>query len=700
MGVILGTAAYMAPEQARGRPVDRRADVWAFGVVLFEMLTGRRAFDGRDVSELLASVLKDTPPLDALPAGTPPSIRRLLKRCLEKDPAKRLDSMAAARLEIDEALAEPSPEVVTPKTSVRGGRVWPLAVLAGIAALVAAVFTAWLLRPAPLAAPAARTEFVILPPEKGAALGEIAISPAGDSVAFVSILERRRSIWIRRFDSVTSVPLAGTDDASYPFWSPDGAWLGFFAQGQLRKVPVAGGAAVTLCEAPSGRGATWGPADVILFAPSPASPIHKVSAQGGTSTPVTGFDAKAGETTHRFPMFLPDGRHFLFNTGVTLGVQIRLAVASLDGGPPKYLTDAGNAFFAAGRLVYPLERTILAQPFDTAALELRGEAVPVERNPTAQSTGGFDFAASSTALVRRVTEAGESLVWFDRGGRRDKAVAGLTAVRSFELSPDGRYVIAAVQKPNRNENELWLADLERGTSVPFARDAWDYGNPTWSADGSRVLYPARLTQAPEMGFFEQPVGSDQRRQLYEAPPRTMKLGLHLLERDRLLFFTIANTTSRTDLWGVRLEGDRKPFLVAALARQPALSPDGRWLAYVRVETGRPEVVVQGYPDGGRRTQISTAGGLSPRWRRDMRELFFRAENGSLMSVPWQPGEQPSPGTAAPLFSMGSPESGLGMGPGLGFSVTQNGERFLIPVADAGVVPDSYVVTLNWAAGSR
>ena len=487
-GVILGTAAYMAPEQAKGKPADKRSDIWAFGCVLFEMLTGRRAFDGEEVSDTLAAVLRAEADQNALPAATPASVRRLLRRCLEKNQKRRLADIRDARLELDESSAEPLAE--TPRAAGRSPwreRIaWSLAVV-GLVAAIAAATRLWQ-RETP-SAPTA--QFAILPPDGTAFAPDadtVAAAPDGRSVVFAAGgSDAPWQLWLRSIDGLNVRPLAGTEGARLPFWSGDSKSIGFFADGKLKRVDAGGGPVRTLADLegtfPLGAG-TWNSEGIILFGPGFGRPIVRISASGGSSTPVTNL--KEGDSeVHNSPFFLPDGRHFLYSasTGPTTNV---VYFASLDGGEPVRLVETNSPaqYAEPGYLLYMKDEALMAHPFDAQHGTLVGEPVSVA---ISTDLGGVVFSASTTrTLMYRPTATTSELVWVDRQGHRTGVAAPVAAYDSIELSPDGKRI--AFDRYSSTDQDVWVHDIERQFSSRFTMQGPFNNVPVWAPDGGTIAF--------------------------------------------------------------------------------------------------------------------------------------------------------------------------------------------------------------------
>ena len=507
-GVILGTAAYMAPEQARGKDVDKRADIWAFGCVLYEMLTGRRAFDAGEVSDTLAMVLMKDVDWSGLPAATPPAIRTLLRRCLEKDRKRRLPDIGVARLEIDEALAAPAssiPVAVETSGPARQRLAWTVAALTGIAAFSLAGLR-FMERPLE---PAASIRFPVVPPPEMSFVAEVTsqwLSPDGRHLVFRASpaggAEAARLV-IRSFEEDEARVLPGTEGAGQAFWSPDSRFLGFFADGQLKKIDVAGGPPQVLCDAPTGgrtTGGTWNSDGTIVFGVGGSSGLLRVSAGGGTPVPVTQPDAAKKETAHRHPWFLPDGRHFLFTVTTGPGGSFSVNsvhVGSLDGEPPKVLTEAdAQGIYASGFLLFVRDGTLLAQPFDPDRLVTTGDPLVVAEDVAIDIPAGLaSLSASTTGMLSyRTTLSGgvvSQLVWVDRSGKVLETIGQKADQSELRLAPDGTRVAVSVLDPARRTRDIWIYDLTRdGLRTRLTFDAGEDWSSAWSPDGRSLVFSA------------------------------------------------------------------------------------------------------------------------------------------------------------------------------------------------------------------
>ncbi len=711
LGVILGTAAYMAPEQARGAAVDERADIWAFGVVLYEMLTGSSLFAADTVTDTLAGVLKSDIDLGKLPAATPAAIRRLLRRCLERNPRNRLHSIADARIVLDEVISGRAEERDGPAgTSEAPGRrrrlTWILAATTALATVAAVVLGLLQLRP-PAVEPAQVLRLEITPPETSSPTnrgGYFALSPDGRFLVMVEDGE----LWVRPLDAAAARRIEGIEDASYPFWSPDSAWIGFFEGGELRKVARDGGRAQKICAAPGGRGGTWSSQGVIVFSDRFGdNGLSQVSAQGGTPAAVTKTDGKAGIEVHRYPQFLPDGKSLLFLDLAPTPARSGVFLGTLDGGKPqRVLADANQAIYAragrngAGFLFFRRDSTLMAQPFDLASRKTSGEAIPLADGAgLGANTASGAFTLSDTGLLASSASAVASseLVWFDRSGKRgDRLGTDNAATGDFlglSIAPDGRHVAFAVGDPPN----VFVQSLPEGEPSRFTfGPAPGWMDPIWSPDGSEIAYATQ-------DLAGLPVFELRRRRADRAGAE------ETLTKSKKAIYpwdwspdgrSIVYSDWDGHLWMLPLEGERKPVAYAAVSANQAygqFSPDGRLLAYASDEQGKSEVFVATMPPSGALWQISTGGGSMPRWRHDGRELYYRADDGTLMAVALGAGAGAAAleGRAAPqpLFP-GIPSSGNSWI--FTYAPTNDGQHFLVATARKGARPPIHLL-VNWPA---
>jgi serine/threonine-protein kinase len=678
-GVLLGTAAYMSPEQARGQTADRRADIWAFGVVLMEMLSGRGIFSGDTVSDTLAGVLAREPAWTDLPEATPRSIRDLLERCLEKDMRHRLQAIGEARIALERYLADPRAESVAGSGVTAGVEPepsrWKRALPWGVAALLA-LAAAWaLLRPAapPEPRPRLRLTTQLSPKPLFADLGaSIVLSPEGQRLAYVTGDSGSMTLHLKALDSLHSAELAsgssGPDGPYNPFFSPDGEWLGFVTADEMRKVPVSGGTPITLTRVNRSRGASWAPDGSIVYAPDPSSALMRIADSGGDPEPLTTLDAAAGEATHRWPEVLPNGKGVLFTSyssplGNFDGAQVE--VLELATGERKVLRRGGyyGRYSPSGHLLYVNSRTIFAVPFDAETLELAGSPAPVVQEIAANpSDGGAQFSVSPDGMLAYAGGTGMTvshpIAWIDRSGRTSTLLAERGAYALPSLSPDGRLLALSVQ---RDQNwDVWVYDLERGASTRLTFDEAYDADQVWSPDGRFLVFTSDRGGNDDL-YRKRADGSGEEERLTEG--KTLYPSDWSLDGRWLVGVT---SGQGNDLWILDLEhgGEPEPLVATPYSESyAAFSPDSRWIAYSSNESGRLEVYVRPLPPAAGRWQVSTGGGGEPRWSRDGAELYYRADDG-LMAVPVSAdGESFRAGTPQLLFRAdfrGSP-SGLSFG---------------------------------------
>jgi Tol biopolymer transport system component/predicted Ser/Thr protein kinase len=687
-GMILGTAAYMSPEQAKGKAADRRADIWAFGVVFYEMLTGKQLFTGETVGEILASVIKEEPALDGLPAA----VRPLIARCLQKDPRRRLQAIGEARLMLEDGGTEVPRQAKARPTTLA----WVLAAVGIIAA--AAVSFVHFREPAP---EKHAIRFQVSPPEKSNFNG-YRLSPDGRNLAFIAGGGGPGRLMVRSMDSLEARAFPGTDGASLPFWSADSAWIGFFVQSEnkLKKVSANGGPPQTLCDAPGRAGGTWNQDGVILFASGGA--IQRVPQAGGVATPVT---KPASGEQNVLPEFFPDGRHFLYWSRGSKPESNGIYAGSLDGGPPvRLLPDASNAAYvppaesgASGHIIFRREDTLMAQPFDADKLQLKGEMFPVaEHVGQSGPQGNGAFSVSSNGVLVYGTGGAattQELVWMDRTGKASGPAVPPGQYGNLRLSPDEKSVV--FDRVESNNQDIWVRDLPRGVTSRLTFDPAADNFPIWSPDGQRVLWPSRRSGSFDL-YIKNAAGTGQEELLIKmGSPNGW--GTDWSRDGKFVMYMMPGEKTAQDLWIAPQSGDKKPF---AYLQQPynefdgVFSPDGHWVAYVSNETGRNEVFVQAFPVSGAKWQISQAGGVDPQWRKDGSELFFVAAGGTLMVVPVKAGGTFVPGTPTALFPI------VGVQIRRNYAASADGKRFLVarPVGEVAAAPITVVV--NWREGLK
>ncbi|MFL6227625.1 MAG: protein kinase domain-containing protein [Pyrinomonadaceae bacterium] len=700
-GTVMGTVGYMSPEQAAGRRVDYRSDIFSFGAVLYEMLAGRRAFRGDTAIETLNAILKEDPPeLSAVSnRAVPPALESVVGHCLEKKPERRFQSASDVAFALEALTAHSGSSSTTaaiapatPARALNRERLIWLGVCTLLLVAAAALAFAHFSR-AQAAAHAVR--LTLATPDKATAPAHLTVAPDGSRVVFIATnTEGKRLLWVRPLDALTAQPLAGTDGATAPFWSSDSRYVGYFANGKLYKVDAASGHPQVLCDAESDRGGSWNADGVILFGGEQG--LYRISAQGGAAQLATKIDAK--EEAHRWPYFLPDGRHFVFLADAAMTEDHHLRVGSLDSPETKILVGAVSrvAYAPPGYLLYVSQGALVAQAFDAKALKLAGDPVPVADHVAA--AGGnheFDFSVSDDGvLTYQIGSLDTQLTWFDRAGNRLGTVGEPGPYDSLDLAPDGRRAAVMQFDADGRAADVWTVDLARGARTRLTFDPHSDDNPLWSPDGSRIAFSSNR-QGPNFDLFAKSAsGTGEDELLLHTDEEKYAAGW--TPDGQSLLFDNWHANGRACVCLLSLTGERKPRTLLcsdAFSQQDArLSPDGRFMAYESNESGRWEVYVQPYPLTGEKWQVSNGGGGFPRWRGEGRELFYMA-SGKLMSV--EPDAAGKFESAAPrqLFQMPIKLAGSGSP----YAPTHDGSRFLVVATAAASNPTPMVVVLNWTA---
>ncbi len=699
-GVVLGTAACMSPEQARGKAVDKRADVWSFGVLLWEMLTGRALFTGETVTDVIAAVVSREPDLGALPATTPAAVRRLIARCLRKDARQRLPDMGAARLDLQEVIAGTVAEPDRPESDTEGRvrdalrrrrrerRVWGAVAFAATALATGLAYVH--LTEAPVRPRAVR--FAARPPEGWffTPYGLPVPSPDGSQIALVA---RRRAdplapalLWIRSLDSLTVRPLAGTEGANEgpPFWSPDGRFIGFFSGGELRSLTLADGAVRTICKLPEpgSDGADWGRDGAILFA---AGRILRVAAAGGEPTPVTTVDAARAEDDHHAPQFLPDGRRFVFLVNSHKPENSGLYVASLDAPSERQkVAPFLHYIHASGHLLFAREGTLFAQPFDAARALPSGDAVAVATSvaawPGYPAIGQFGVSSGGTLAYLSGRSAGGltgqvQLAWLDRKGALIGNVGAPGSYGQIALSPDGRS--AVVEMPDAElRTDLWVMDLQRGVASRVTATPEGEYDAVWSPDGRSLAFASENKDGAVEVRRKNLRANEPDTVLINTPDRDYPEAWSSAGGGTLLF--LRHSGEGKSAWALPLGGGEPVKAVrtsASLVDEPQLSPDGRWIAYMSNESGRYEVYAEPFRRDGERVRVSVDGGGQPKWRGDGREFFYATPAGRVMAVEVRAAaDRLEVGLPAELFQLPLFRSS---GEFDDYAVSGDGQRFLV-----------------------
>jgi eukaryotic-like serine/threonine-protein kinase len=697
-GTILGTAAYMAPEQAKGKTADKRSDIWAFGVVVYELLTGKKPFQGESVVETLGAVINQQPDWPPVPDRA----RRLLKWCLEKDRKHRLQAIGDARGFLEEEIPDNAP------VARRTHWLWPAAALMLLAALAGLAFVHFR-EPRALTPETSRFELSI----PASALMP-ALSPDGRKITFAaSGADGVQRLWVRAFDSLDARPLPDTEDPrGIMFWSRDSRQILFQSAGKLKRIDAAGGLPRSLCNVP---GLIVGGAEtrdgVIVFG-NDAGGVMKVSDAGGPCAAITALDPARGEVNHLHPSLLPDDQHFIYLRDSSRG-KSGLFIGSLDAKPEEQsskqllATDMGAQFFPSadsgpGRLLFFREGTLLAQPFDTKRMELAGEATPVASQIAYAFATPVFSASNNGVLVYATTEnLNYRLTWFDRHGQIIGRAGAPGFYRSIAVSPDGKRVVFSTY----TDRDLWLMDLSRGDRTRFTFGAFFPSLPVWSPDGTRIAFGSRRGNA--IALVEKPSNNAEEEKILLSSDEEVS-PLSWSRDGRFLLYQSMNPKTKSDLWVLPLQGDRKPFPFLRTdfnEQDAAFSPDGHWVAYTSDESGRNEVYVRPFsspPSSGGAAQtaaaaagkwlISNGGGSAPLWRADGKELWYRAPDDKEMSVTL---------TTAPVVSAGTPNVLFQFPPSFYrtfTAITSDGNRFLTPIPESETA--KLQVVLNWQAGLK
>lgn len=699
-GVLLGTASYMSPEQAKAKQVDRRADIWAFGCVLYETLTGKKAFDGDAVTETLAAVLKNEPDWSLLPAATPMRVRVLLRRCLQKDPKQRLRDIGDARISLDEVLSgapEAAPGLAAVLPAWRHAMPWA----AGLLAVAIASLVTWFLKPIPKAASAQLLRYEIFPPGKASfgGAGRFALSPDGRHLAFTATTpDGNTQIWVRDLDSLISRPLPGTTEAEELFWSPDSRTLAFQQANKLERVDVSGGSPQEICDVDLVLGGSWSSNGTIIFGGYHG--VLSVSASGGTPSPVTRLDTARNEVTNSGPFFLPDGLHFLYfvgSPGAAEGTYLgRLSAAGEQAAVKPLVAAASRATYlspagsALGHILFLQDNgALMAQAFDATRSEVEGNPAPIANSVdyfTTSDNGVLAYSGGNTAPLQ--------LTWFDRHGKVLGTVGDPSMIEPWPaISPDGNSVAVARADLVTGGQDLWLYYLKRGTQSRLTFDGKQNDFPVWSPDGSHIafvssrdgavnVYQMAVNGMGQAVALEPPSG-------FRVPADWSRDGHYLIEG------VIARNHVAVDVLLLSPGARRKsvPYLDEPFAEvNPRVSPNGQWIAYDSEETGRDEIFVQTFPKRGGKWPVSIEGGTRPRWSTDGKELYFIGLDGKLMEVDVSIGPGGTFQGSAPKALFDSHIAGDRF---RGYDVAKEG-RFLIPVV-AGNSGAPITVVVNWPA---
>jgi serine/threonine-protein kinase len=706
-GVLLGTAAYMAPEQAKGGAIDKRADIWAFGVVLWEMLTGKRLFEGDSAAETLAGVLKSEIDLDALPTEAPPAIRRLLRQCLERQPRNRLHDIADARIVLEEALDGGAPDEApaaglepVARSRRRLHVLWLCALV--VASAGAALLARRIAGPGE-ASRAPRRLAIQLPPEQELGVGGNSLfvfSPDGESLAFAGGVEGRRMLLVRPLSEREATPVPGTDDGEAPFFSPDGSWIGFIQRGQLMKVPVEGGRPVRVAEARGAGGATWLADGSIVVAPIYSDGLFRVSPDGGEPERLTTPDRADGVLGHWWPEQVPGGSWVLFTAFRTPVDSSRVGAVHLGTGEIRWLVDGGffGRYSPSGHLLYARGQRLYALPFDPGSATLTGPAKAVLADLAVEQTGGFAFLAVSPQgtlayAAESVAHPPSELVWLDRAGRAAPALGERRRFLSVALSPDDRQAALTVHGESR---DLWTLALERRTlSRLTTGDDTEFG-AVFAPDGRELVY---VVDRPPFELHRIGAGSpDTGRPLWDEPAERDTTAPAISPDGRFVVYGLAEEGTGENLYARPLDGSEPPRPVRAgrgAESHATFSPDGRWIAYESDDTGRLEIYAEPFPGPGERIQLTADGGREPFWARNG-EIFYRRDN-ELRALMTRSGGRLELDAPATLFSYPLLPYASGGVPSRTYAVTADGRRILGITVPEASRPRQIDVVTDWAA---
>jgi Tol biopolymer transport system component len=707
-GMILGTIQYMAPEQLEGKGADSRTDIFALGLVLYEMTTGKKAFTGKSHASLIAAILSSEPqPISSIQPMAPPALERVVKSCLAKDPEDRWHTTHDVMIElkwIGEASSQTASAVI-PVTKKKRYQWMPW--------IVSSLLLLSLLATLPFAiryfqkkgADRSTLLFDITPPEKTEFGYALAISPDGRSLAFIASSEGKSQLWLRKFNSALARPLAGTEDATFPFWSPDSRFIAFFADAKLKKIDVSGGSPQTLCAVSTEpRGGTWSEEGVILFTPSPGEGLFQISASGGKITQVTKLNESKNESSHRWPYFLPGGKKFLYYVRNAMTLKGTIYVESLDSHESKALfaSDSRAIYSRSGHLLFVQEQTLVAQPFSIVNLQTEGPSFLVDDSVKSIGEGGAtayspisisdnDLLLYKSGGITPITQ----LMWLDRKGTKIESIGPEGRLDEPALSPDGKHIVLNNEDPKDGKRYVWLLEVNRGIFSRFTFHQGD-GTAIWSPDGTRIVFSSlQKGTYPDLHWIPYNKAGEDELLLeteYAVWPSDWS-------RDgKYIVFEENDPKLRSDLWILPMVGDRKPveFLKSEFNESQAqISPDGKWIGYSSDESGKSEVYVRTFPSKDGKWQISTAGGSMPSWRGDGKEIYYWGSDRNLMAVSVNPSADFEAGIPQPLFKIDFQRAELGWNKQ--YIPSNDGQRFLVISVLAQASRTPITVVMNWSA---
>ena len=698
-GTIVGTFQYMSPEQVEGKELDGRSDIFSLGAVLYEMLTGQRAFPGKSQLSVASAILEKEPaPISSVKPMTPANLEHAIRRCLAKDVEERWQTARDLAVEL-KWISESGSQAAIPAGQAKAQRypVWLPWALCGV--LVAGLIAAAVWRPS--APPVENTMYFSAP--FSAPVRDVAVAPNGHTVALASDREAggKSALWLYDVGSREARSVGNTDGASFPFWSPDGRSLGFFAEGKLKRLDIAGGGVQTLCDAPSGRGGSWNRDGVILFTPSGqiGDVVNRIPASGGTPQPIIMLDMNRSETSIRWPMFLPDGKHYLFMAFDVSGQGNAHAIyiGSLDSKERKFLTraTANPAYAAPGYLLFYRDKALFAQSFDLTKFELRGEAVPILTDIQYETRIAHAVFSVTDGRVL-VAQSGvgvtlSRLAWFDRSGKEVGVVGEPGVYSNVALESSGKSVAIDKNDPGSLNSDVWIYNLQgQGTKRVTFDPAID-AMPVWSPDGTRVVFSS--SRKKTFDLYLKATDGGQEEKPIEATPGEDKYPSAWSRDGKYILYTRG-----TNLWFLTLSDlSSRLFLKAPSdTKNGQFSPDGKWVAYASNESGKWEIYVTSFPDAHGKWQVSNGGGDQPRWRGDGKELFYVALDGKIMAVPVSEGANFNSGTPVALFQS-EQRTLIATSELLAYDVTQDGQRFLINTHVKSGEIQPMTVVLNWDA---
>ena len=705
-GVVMGTVGYMSPEQLKGRPVDQRTDIFSFGTILYEMLSGRRAFRGESAAETMSAILKEDPPdLSDSNKSVSPALERLVNHCLEKNPEARFHSARDVAFAL-ESIADSAPQTIssaiqTPPGRKLSTRLW-IAITALLLLVSIVAIASNFLRTTPTELHPVR--FTVSLPDQSTFFVDVethnaSLSPDGRHLAFVATLDGKRMLWVRSLRDLAPLALDGTNGAYSPFWSPDSRYIAFFAEGKLKRIHVSGGSLQTVCSL-SGEidtVGTWGSSGEILFCDQ-GNAIYRVPAAGGSATVVL----KSEKGRPAWVNFLPDGKTFLFywrndpDSVVGRSTQNQASgiyAASVNSPNPSLVLSVGYSRieYASGHLIYSREGSLIAHPFDPNALRATGEPITlVQRLPYFDKTGWAEFSTSANGTIIYLGNALTArLVWFDRNGREIEQVDTPKAYGGFRLSPDGKNLLLSIIDERTGSSDLWIHDFVRKISSRFVYGPADDADPVWSPEGRRAAFFS-CCEEPATLYLKELNNSGKGQLLL---PSGFSSPWDWSADGRFIAISKNEPDSNRDIWVLPLEGDKKsyPLLQSEFNETYArFSPNGRWVAYVSNESGGDDIYVARFDNPKEKWRVSQSGGTQPSWRRNGKELFYFSLDGQLMAVPVSTEDSFESRSAVPLFKLASVEN-------IRYDISEDGQSFLIAVNDRSALQTAFTVIMNWTS---